>query len=155
MIQLTNERLKKKNKIVKENVKDCFSKALKVKAWLKNKPAYAVAFNQLGFNERCVVFKKPQQVGFTEIIIYNPEYRHLAKDKIKSIEACLSFPGVNYEIKRYSSIYATYDIYQDGELVTIKNIIISGMAAIVFQHETDHLNGKSCSRGKVYTGNID
>ena len=49
MLMLKNDLLYDESKEVVD-YQDCFRKAVKVKEWLKNKKAYAIAFNQLGLS---------------------------------------------------------------------------------------------------------
>lgn len=52
-------------------------------------------------------------------------------------EGCLSFPGVNEEIKRADSIVMRA-LDRDGKPFEVK---ASGLLAVALQHELDHLNG--------------
>jgi len=79
-------------------------------------------------------------------IIVNPQL--LSKDKlskIKSKEGCLSWPFRPIKsAKRFSQIEAKYVIIDNkGRIKIIEKKDLEGLAAIVFQHELDHLNGKS------------
>lgn len=70
-------------------------------------------------------------------------------------EGCLSFPGIWGTAKRFLKIEVVWDGIEDGRLVKVKRHF-EGFEAIVFQHETDHLDGVLFvdrideSRGKVY-----
>lgn len=57
--------------------------------------------------------------------------------KIKFLEGCLSLPGLEIEITRAKKIWVSY-INEKGEPVELE---LSGVPAVVFQHEIDHLNG--------------
>jgi peptide deformylase len=50
-------------------------------------------------------------------------------------EACLSFPGLKKKTRRYSEIYVV------DNLVEPHRFIVTGIVAIVCQHELDHLKG--------------
>ena len=52
-------------------------------------------------------------------------------------EGCLSFPGLELDIKRARKIKVAA-LNEKGELVDID---AQGMLAVVFQHEIDHING--------------
>lgn len=69
-------------------------------------------------------------------IMFNPTI--LTKEGIRnSTEGCLSLPGRKIVVERYSKIKVKYlNIY--GELV-IRTL--EGLAAVVVQHEIDHLYG--------------
>lgn len=74
--------------------------------------------------------KKPE-------IFINPTILEQSGDVI-SEEGCLSVPGIYEKVHRYESIVLQY---QDltGKIITEQ---CSGLRAICFQHEIDHLNGK-------------
>lgn len=72
------------------------------------------------------------------LFFINPEIKHLTKDDSKSIEACLSVPGVMYPVKRSSEIVITYTA-PDRRQISVQ---VKGEDSVVLQHEYDHLNGK-------------
>jgi peptide deformylase len=49
-------------------------------------------------------------------------------------EGCLSFPGRVEDTTRFQEVYLSNDLSQH------KNLILTGLAAVVAQHELDHLN---------------
>ena len=57
---------------------------------------------------------------------------------VETAEGCLSLPGISEKIRRSSEIVIEYD----DENFVHKTETISGYAAIVVQHEYDHLDGK-------------
>lgn len=85
---------------------------------------------------------------FEGLLIINP--RILSKDKDTRImhpEGCMSYPfrGVR-KVKRFKNIVVTYTVVKDlnhPEYVTLDNKELTGMASMIFQHELEHLNGKS------------
>jgi len=57
------------------------------------------------------------------------------------LEGCLSFPGLYGTVKRWLKIKVRYQtIGKDNQLID-KEETLSGLMAIIFQHETDHLKG--------------
>jgi peptide deformylase len=68
----------------------------------------------------------------------NPSIVPVGKELCKSTEACLSVPGVQYDIKRDFEITLSY-VRKDQTTVSVD---IKGKDAIVIQHEYDHLDGK-------------
>lgn len=88
-----------------------------------------LASNQIGSNLRVFVVK----VRGKFIAFINPKFNPCGP-KIKSTEGCLSFPGKQTTVERYSIITAI-------PYRKMKPITLSGIAAIAFQHELDHLNG--------------
>ena len=82
------------------------------------------------------VFQQEPKDGF--IFFINPHVSHVTLDDAKSLEACLSVPGVMYKVKR-SSVIDFFYTTPDNRLVMAQ---VSGEDAVVIQHEWDHLNGR-------------
>lgn len=57
--------------------------------------------------------------------------------KIKFLEGCLSFPGLEVEIERAKKAWISY-LNEYGEPIDLE---LEGVLAVIFQHEIDHLNG--------------
>lgn len=57
--------------------------------------------------------------------------------KVKFLEGCLSFPGLEVEINRAKKVWVSY-INEKAEPVDLE---LDGILSIVFQHEIDHLSG--------------
>ena len=53
-------------------------------------------------------------------------------------EGCLSFPGVELEIRRANKILISA-LNENGEKIQIE---VEGILSVVFQHEIDHIEGK-------------
>lgn len=104
-----------------------------------------LAANQIGLDSRIFImgsnningFCKPQAFINPTITKYG---HHLTTDK----EGCLSFPTLFLNVKRPSTIQATYYNIK-GDLLEIN---VSGYMAKCFQHEFDHLNG-TCYTDRV------
>lgn len=111
-----------------------------IASWIKTRPAYAVSANQLGYTKRFFVcHRKYKKWGLPAQIIFNP-YFTPAKDSKKFIssEYCLSYPGQQFKLERYSSIdFVFYD--------PISNLVVkrylTDLPAIICQHEIMHLDG--------------
>lgn len=91
---------------------------------------------------------------FGGIAVVNPKI--ISKDKsskVKNLEGCFSFPfRPAIKVNRYNEITVSYDIITVGEgkdkkpiiaFGKIENKVLTGLAAMVFQHEFEHLNGKT------------
>jgi peptide deformylase len=74
-------------------------------------------------------------------LFVNPTYRPLAQQTVDSTEGCLTYGSENtYRVKRYTKIFAEWqELDVNGELVPIRKEL-AGISAIIFQHETDHIN---------------
>lgn len=94
-----------------------------------------LAANQVGWLERLIVVNPRAERGH-EIVLVNPVIVESSGRKTGE-EGCLSVPGVYADIERASSVKVeALDL--DGEPVSIET---SGLAAVVLQHEIDHLDG--------------
>ena len=75
---------------------------------------------------------------FEELIVINPQIEYLTKELSGNWEGCLSVPGLRGYVERPSAVRVKFqDI--DGKFETIES---DNFAAIVLQHELDHLFGK-------------
>lgn len=104
-----------------------------------------LAAPQIGINKRIFVMGNPTQ----SYICVNPEIVS-GSGTVKEQEGCLSFPGLWLHVNRYETVQVKY---QDI-LGKPHEREFSGMAARVFQHEYDHLNG-ICFVNKVSKLSLD
>jgi len=72
-------------------------------------------------------------------VMINPCFEVLSEAQEKGWEGCLSVPGIRALVPRYQEIMIHYTDRQGG-LVESK---LSGFVARIFQHEVDHLEGKT------------
>jgi len=111
-------------------------------------PAAGMAANQWGIKRRVFIFTP--EVEDSEIII-NPSYIPYLRPNeteykiVSNYEGCFSIPLTMGLISRYEAITATY-YTPTGEKV---ERVMEKWEARVFQHETDHLDGK------LYDGKLD
>ena len=101
----------------------------------------ALAANQIGIPQRFFVIRPEfaQNECLSTDVFINPTYTVLSDNTQTEIEGCLSFPGINLDIERYYSIECSFD-HEDG---TNSVMALSGLAARVFQHECEHLDGET------------
>lgn len=73
-------------------------------------------------------------------VLINPALVGVPSDTtmVTDKEGCLSYPGISAPVSRYSDIYVSYRNDSGHEYIDHR---LGGMAARVFQHELDHLNG--------------
>jgi len=91
-----------------------------------------LAANQVGLDLRLALIEFEDKI----FKIINPCI--IKKEgKIKFLEGCLSFPGLEVEINRSKKVWVSYT-NEKGEPVDLE---LDGILAVVFQHEIDHLNG--------------
>jgi peptide deformylase len=72
-------------------------------------------------------------------VMINPGFQVLSDEQDKGWEGCLSIPGIRALVPRYKEILIHYT-NQQGGLVETK---LNGFVAKIFQHEFDHLEGKT------------
>ena len=112
--------------------------------------AAGLAAPQIGLNKR---FFGSKELGKGNVLVFvNPKmekvygekiYPKIVDDKEKEedfLEGCLSFPGYFGTVKRFLKIDVSWQEIEKGKLVN-KNKTLTGFEAIVWQHESDHLEG--------------
>lgn len=73
-------------------------------------------------------------------LFINPVYRPLSQQTVDSVEGCLTYGTENtYKVKRYTKILAEWYETSESRLVGKKQEM-TGISAIIFQHEVDHIN---------------
>ena len=92
--------------------------------------------NQIGINERVFIMMLNIETEET-ITCFNPRIIKRYDDNVWCEEGCLSFPDEIINVQRPDRIVVKYED-EDGKDHKIK---LSGMAARVFLHEFDHLEG--------------
>lgn len=90
---------------------------------------------QGGWGKRVLVYHYPEE-GVENQVLINPKISNLL-GKVVGEEGCLSFPGIYAQIERAEQI--------DLEAIDIEGrpvrFTARGFAAIILQHEYDHLDG--------------
>lgn len=104
-----------------------------LKATMKEENGVGIAAPQVGIHDRLIIAETKD--GSTAFI--NPEITERAFKLIDSEEGCLSVPGIWGIVKRHRSVTVKAQ-KEDGSPVTMK---ATGLLAIIFQHEIDHLDG--------------
>lgn len=108
-----------------------------VETMLKNN-GIGLAAPQVEYNKAVFVFKPFNIEGHTDpIAIFNPSIINVGTHMHTATEGCLSFPGLELEIKRPESITAEYlDVHGQKRV-----LYLQGIDARCFLHEFDHLCG--------------
>jgi len=104
-----------------------------LKLTMEEENGVGIAAPQVGIHDRVIIAETKE--GPTAFI--NPEITERAFKLIDGEEGCLSVPGVWGIVKRHRSV-TVKALLADGKSVTIK---ATGLLAIIFQHEIDHLDG--------------
>lgn len=128
--EVDEENIEEKIKLTEEMVKFCADNG-----------GAGLAAPQVGINEKIVVW------AFNDNYLqacFNPIYYPDSNKKTNTIEGCLSYPERNFYMERYKYIRAVYYLPnkdKNGLIKVAKKM--RGEEAIVFQHEVDHLYGKT------------
>ncbi len=96
-----------------------------------------IAAPQVGINRNVIWVQRFDKSGEPFEAYINPVITWRSKLLRKGNEGCLSIPDRSGEVYRNYTIRLTY---QDVKGVKQEEII-EGFTAVIFQHETDHLNG--------------
>jgi peptide deformylase len=96
-----------------------------------------IAANQLGASKRVILVTNQDDGAILECI--NPEIVSVSGNSVDQLEGCLSFPGIGISVNRPDSVTVKF-FDREG---TEKEIEASGYTATCFQHEVDHINGKT------------
>lgn len=111
---------------------------------MRNANGAGIAAPQVGVLDRIFIMEMldnpryPNKESFPLLVAINPEITFLDTEKTDSWEGCLSIPNIRGRLKRYKKILLK-GLDRSGKPFEKK---LEGFAAIVAQHELDHLNGK-------------
>lgn len=99
-----------------------------------------IAAPQVGINRRVIMVQRFDKEGKPFEFYYNVVIKEKRGEKVVGWEGCLSIPAGFGQVERWQDIDIEYDTEVDGKIVR-KSENIKGFTAVIFQHETDHLNG--------------
>ncbi len=92
-----------------------------------------LAAPQIGISEQIIVV----DYGEGPMVLFNPEVIETSREKDELEEGCLSFPDITVPVLRPVKIKIKFR----NEENIISELKVDNLAAKVFQHEIDHLNG--------------
>ncbi|MBN1466710.1 peptide deformylase [candidate division KSB1 bacterium] len=92
-----------------------------------------LAAPQVNVSKRLIVCSDREN----EYVIFNPKIIATSENTQSDMEGCLSLPGLHANVGRYDKVIV---VGKDAEWRDIE-VKASGLMAVVFQHEIDHLNG--------------
>ncbi|HOZ80838.1 MAG TPA: peptide deformylase [Candidatus Woesebacteria bacterium] len=106
-----------------------------------------LAAPQIGINRRFFGLKKGKIIK----VLINPQILGTWGERVlpmmaseqgeeEFLEGCLSFPDIFGQVRRYLKIKVSWHELIEGKLVSFEKVL-SGFEAIVWQHESDHLDG--------------
>ena len=108
-------------------------------------PGVGIAAPQISCSKQIVIIasrptpRYPHAPLMEPTVMINPGFKALSERQEKDWEGCLSVPGIRALVPRYQDIAIHY-IDQQGGLV---ETTLNGFVARIFQHEFDHLLGKT------------
>ena len=143
VIEITDEKELKILKSVSKDIdpKDDLLPLLAEKMYLSmrdpNNPGIGIAAPQIGINRNIIWVQRFDKNGEPFELYLNPKITWRSQLLRKGPEGCLSIPDITGNVLRNYTIKLTY---QDKTGKQFEEII-EGFTAVVFQHETDHLNG--------------
>lgn len=98
-----------------------------------------LAAPQVGVNKRLMVFnpESNERAFLKEVVLVNPHIVATSKKTLVEAEACLSFPGMQGDVRRHEWVKVEAQRL-NGKKFRVK---YEGWVAKIFQHEYDHLDG--------------
>lgn len=97
-----------------------------------------LAAPQVGILKRLIVVCRVDKEGEPFEVYPNARLDSLYGPITHGPEGCLSIPGLRGNVDRYSSVIVSYN---DPVTTLPRRDTVNGYAAIIFQHECDHLEG--------------
>ena len=133
ILKYPNRTLRKKSEEIKEITEEINVLSQEMVNALKESQGIGLAASQIGVLKRVIIIQSGQECQ----TFINPKIVQKDKDYEIEEEGCLSFPGIFLKVKRAKKIEVEA-LNLKGEKIRMN---VSGLLAIVFQHEIDHLNG--------------
>ena len=100
-------------------------------------PGVGIAAPQVGVNKRIIWVQRFDKKDKPFEVYFNIEIKKYSVSKSDGWEGCLSIPGYRGIVNRSDTIVINYDTFEKQDITET----VSGFTAVIFQHETDHLNG--------------
>ncbi len=108
---------------------------------LKKAGGIGLAGPQVGVVKRIFIIDtmplKDDGIQPLERVYLNPEILHVDSSENEFKEGCLSIPGINENVIRPEKITVRYR----NENFDVREEVLDGVVARIFQHEYDHLKG--------------
>lgn len=143
VIEITDEKELKILKSVSKDIdpKDDLLQLLADRMYLSMRdpanPGIGIAAPQIGINRNIIWVQRFDKDGEPFELYLNPKIIWRSELLRKGPEGCLSIPDITGNVLRNYTIKLTY---QDKSGKQFEELI-EGFTAVIFQHETDHLNG--------------
>lgn len=101
-------------------------------------PGVGIAAPQVGILRRLIAVQRFDKPGEPFEFYVNPEIVEYSPETAPGREGCLSIPDLYATVRRSQRIVLRYR----DESFAEKTETVSGFTAVIFQHETDHLEGR-------------
>jgi peptide deformylase len=138
VVQAPDERLRVKCKPIKKitpSILKTFKEMVKLTRSFKDPEGVGLASTQVGEDGQFFVVRNHDD---TFTVIINPKILSYSKKTKVYLEGCLSIAHYWGEVERHLAVTVTYEDLKGN---TIKKRL-TGVAAWIFQHEFDHINGR-------------
>lgn len=102
-----------------------------------------LAAPQIGINRRVVAVQRVDKEGEPIEVYANIVIEEMRGEREAGSEGCLSVPDLRGEVMRYQDITIRYTDINSDRLDQPREVRedVKGFAAVIFQHECDHLDG--------------
>ena len=102
-----------------------------------------LAAPQVGINRRVVAVQRVDKEGEPIEVYANIVIEEARGEREAGSEGCLSVPGLRGDVMRYRDITIRYTDINSDRMDQPREIRedVNGFAAVIFQHECDHLDG--------------
>ena len=97
-----------------------------------------IAGPQVGLARRIIAVQRFDKDGEPFEVYPNVRIESFSGDIVSGQEGCLSVPGERGSVPRYSVVVVSY---KDPMTLRTVRDTVEGFTAVIFQHETDHLDG--------------
>ena len=97
-----------------------------------------IAAPQVGIGRQLIAVQRMDKQDKPFEFYVNPRLIHLSDEKRTGREGCLSVPDKDGKVTRSEWVVLAHN---DMESYELRHDTIRGFTAVIFQHETDHLNG--------------
>ena len=106
----------------------------------KQKSVVGLSANQVGLMKQiCVVDLSIGRRGYYDLhILINPRIIWRSKSVVQKNEGCVNFPTIRGKTRRSATVKVEA-LDRSGNEIKLK---VTGWAAVLLQHEVDHLNGR-------------
>jgi len=129
--------LKKQTKKVEEITPKLLSLVAHMEVAMEKSKGIGLAAPQIGVSMQIIVVKDSTDNTRHQVFL-NPKILKKSKKQETDEEGCLSLPGLFLSIKRAEGVRLSCST-KEGKPIMIE---ATGLAARIFQHEIDHLQGK-------------